>query len=290
MLAGAAFGLSGANPWPKFTGRVAHFLLQGSIIAMGTTLHLGEILRAGGGGIAITLGTILATLTLGHWLGRAFGVSRDATLLVSGGTAICGGSAIAALAGALRPRTHDVTVAMGTVFLLNAIALAIFPTLGHWFGLTQPQFGWWAALAIHDTSSVIGAGLAYGSSALALATTIKLARAVWIAPLTLGVSAFRRRDAAADKTTQGRPHFPWFILGFVALAALFTLFPNWAAAGARVSHIAQRLIVLTLFCIGASFTRPALRTVGIRPLLLGTTLWLIVASASLVVIKGVIAE
>ncbi|HVU35359.1 MAG TPA: putative sulfate exporter family transporter [Opitutaceae bacterium] len=288
LLGGAALGLAGLNTRPRLTARTAHLLLQISVVALGASLPLAQIARAGLDGLGVTLFSIVATLLLGRWLGRMMGVPDDTTLLVSGGTAICGGSAIAALAGALRPRTHDVTIALATVFLLNGVALIVFPPIGHALGLTQRQFGWWAALAIHDTSSVVGAGLAYGSAALALATTVKLARALWIAPLTLFFSVRRRGEAApadAGTTAARRPHFPWFILGFVAVAAIVTTFPVLAPAAAVVGHGAERMMVVTLFFIGVGFTREALRVVGVRPLGLGLTLWLIVGSVSLLAIK-----
>lgn len=284
LLGGAVLGLTGANAWPAKTAAMSRWLLQLSIIALGASMQLGQIARAGLHGLGVTLVSITVTLALGRWLGRRLGVPDDAALLVSGGTAICGGSAIAAMAGAMRPRTHDVTIALATVFMLNAVALIIFPPLGHAFGLTQRQFGWWAALAIHDTSSVVGAGIAYGSAALAIATTVKLTRALWIAPVTLGV-AFRRRKSKPAEATAGRVHFPWFILGFIAVAAVVTLFPALLPAAKVVSHGAERLLVLTLFCIGAGFTREALRVVGVRPLVLGLTLWIIVGTASLLIIK-----
>lgn len=285
LVGGAVLGLLGANARPAKTARIAHVLLQVSVVALGATMPLSAIAHAGLHGLGVTLGSIIATLTLGWALGRLLRVPPDTALLVSGGTAICGGSAIAALAGALRPRTHDVTIALATVFSLNAVALLIFPPLGHLFGLSQRQFGWWAALAIHDTSSVVGAGLAYGSIALAVATTVKLARALWIAPLTVWFAVRRRRRAPEGEVHTGSIRFPWFILGFLACAAAVNLWPALAPAGTVVAHVAPRLLVLTLFCIGAGFTREAVRAVGARPLVLGLSLWLIVGTVSLIAIK-----
>jgi uncharacterized integral membrane protein (TIGR00698 family) len=284
LAGGIVLGMSGGNVRPERTAAAARWLLQVSVVALGATVQLGEVAHAGVAGLAITFLSILAVLALGRWLGRRLKVPTDAALLVSGGTAICGGSAIAALAGALRPRPHEVTLSLATVFVLNAIALVVFPPIGHAFGLTQRQFGWWAALAIHDTSSVVGAGLAYGSSALAIATTVKLARAIWIAPLTFGLAIRRRHGMAA---VEGEPagHFPWFILGFVAVAGVVSVWPAVAPAALRVGFGAQRLLVATLFLIGAGFTREALRAVGLRPLTLGVLLWVTVASVSLAMIR-----
>jgi uncharacterized integral membrane protein (TIGR00698 family) len=285
LAAGTALGLLGGNVRPARTTRAAHLMLQISVVALGAGMPLRAVAHAGLDGLGVTLISIVATLTLGRLLGRALRVPADTALLVSGGTAICGGSAIAALAGALRPRGHDVAMALATVFSLNAVALVLFPPLGHLFGLTQRQFGWWAALAIHDTSSVVGAGLAYGSAALAIATTVKLARALWIAPLTLWY-AFRQPEGHATPAERRSVHVPWFIVGFIACAGLVSFVPALAPAAHAVARVAPRLLVATLFCIGAGFTREALRLVGVRPLLLGLTLWLIVATASLLVIKA----
>jgi uncharacterized integral membrane protein (TIGR00698 family) len=282
LLAGVAVGLAGFNFWPERTRVWAHGLLLASVVALGAGLNFGAVVRAGREGLAVTLGSIAATLLLGRFLGRRLGVSADATLLISGGTAVCGGSAIAALAGALRPRAHEVSIALVTVYLFNALALLIFPPIGHAVGLSETQFGWWAALAIHDTSSVVGAGLAYGATALAVGTTVKLARSLWIAPLTLGLARWRARRSGS-----GRPRatVPWFVLGFLAMAAAFSWVPELAPAAPVISHLAQRGLVLTLFLIGAGFSREALRAAGLRPLQLGLILWVTIAAASLAVIK-----
>ncbi len=283
LLAGIALGLAGANTRPAPTRKVAQLLLKISVVGLGAGMNLALVLRAGMHGLAITIASITATLLAGRWLGRRLGVSPDATLLVSVGTAICGGSAIAAVSGAIKPKSHDVAVALATVFLLNGVALIIFPPIGHAFNLTQVQFGWWAALAIHDTSSVVGAGLAYGAVALGIATAVKLARALWIAPLTLWL-AHRHRLAHGQDTT-AKSSFPWFILGFVAMAALFSFLPGSAGVGHSVAWISQRALVATLFLIGAGFTREALKATGARPLVLGVTLWICIGCVSLALVK-----
>lgn len=283
LAVGIVVGVAGWNPRPAATARCAHNLLQLSIVALGATIPLGTVLAAGLHGIGTTFGSIVVTLLLGRLLGRLFRVPSDTAVLVSGGTAICGGTAIAALAGALRPRSEHVTVALATVFTLNAVALVAFPLIGHACGLNQAQFGWWAALAIHDTSSVVGAGLAYGSAALAIATTVKLARALWIAPLTVWYSLRHREPTEPGRR---RAYVPWFIIGFVVVAALAATVPGLAPTRALIGSVAPRLFVLTLFCIGAGFTRDALKRVGLRPLALGLVLWLIVATVSLVAIKA----
>jgi uncharacterized integral membrane protein (TIGR00698 family) len=198
--------------------------------------------------------------------------------LISVGTAICGGSAIAAVTSVLRSEDHETSVSFAVVFVLNAIALVAFPLLGHAMGLSEPVFGRWAALGIHDTSSVVGAGLAYGPQALAIATTTKLARALWIVPVTLVIAVARRRRAGGGLD---RIRWPWFILGFVAVAALFTWLPVLAPIAPTVVRIGQRAMLLALFLIGLSLSRSALRAVGVRPLVLGVALWGIVGAVSL---------
>jgi uncharacterized integral membrane protein (TIGR00698 family) len=211
-------------------------------------------------------------------------VERDAGLLISVGTAICGGSAIAAVAPVLHAKEHEISIALATVFLLNAVALVIFPPIGHAAGLGQEAFGLWSALAIHDTSSVVGAGLAYGPRALEVATTVKLARALWIVPLTLGIGWLVARRG---KTSSNAPPVkkPWFIAGFLVMAALATFAPALQAPGHLVATIARRMLVLTLFLIGAGLSREALRSVGLRPFMQGLVLWLLVGSMGLAAVK-----
>lgn len=212
---------------------------------------------------------------------------RDAALLITVGTAICGGSAIAAAAPVIRAKHHEVTVSLATIFLLNAVALLVFPALGTRLGLSQDQFGLWSALAIHDTSSVVGATMQYGARALEVGTTVKLARALWIVPLTVALGAFYR--PSGDAAEAGKPKRPWFILGFLAAAALVTFFPSLRPAGAVLGTGAKRLLILTLFLIGSGLTASSLKSVGARPLVMGVVLWLLTASATLTgVLTGLI--
>jgi len=254
------------------------------VVGLGADMNLRAVARAGLHGLGYTTLSITLVLALGWWLARLLKVERDAGLLISVGTAICGGSAIAAVAPVLRAREHEISVALATVFLLNAAALVLFPPLGHLAHLDQEPFGLWAALAIHDTSSVVGAGLAYGPRALEVATTVKLARALWIVPLTLLLGWWvARRDAAAVDAPPVKQ--PWFIAGFLAMAALVTFVPALHAPGHLVAAAARRALVLTLFLIGAGLSREALRTVGFRPFLQGLLLWLIVGSLGLGAVK-----
>ncbi len=256
----------------KFTPR----FLSTSIIGLGAGMNLNIIAKAGVEGFAYTFTSIILTLALGTAIGRLFKIEKNVSLLVSSGTAICGGSAIAAVASSIEAKSHEISVALATVFSLNALALIIFPIIGHHFNLNETQFGLWSALAIHDTSSVVGATMQYGRQALEIGTTIKLARALWIIPLVLAVGFFRTR-APGTKIKR-----PWFILGFLLSAALVTWIPELKTAGGYVAEFAKHLFVMTLFLVGSQFSPAAIKSVGARPLLQGITLWICVASATLV--------
>ena len=293
LVAGAAIALLLGNPIQVQTRTWTHRLLPLAVVGLGAEMNLGTVARVGLHGLGYTAVSLALVMGLGLLLGRYLKVDREAGLLISIGTAICGGSAIAAAAPVLRARPHQVSVALATVFLLNAVALVVFPPLGHLAHLGQDPFGLWAALAIHDTSSVVGAGLAYGPRALEVATTVKLARALWIVPMTLGLGylmARRRRMAGLSKTeTEAEDALPvkkpWFIGGFLLVAALVTWVPALHAPGHYVAAGAHHVLVLTLFLIGAGLSREALKAVGFRPFLQGLLLWLLVGSLGLGVVK-----
>jgi uncharacterized integral membrane protein (TIGR00698 family) len=293
LLGGAAIALTFGNPAHAHTRTWTHRLLPLAVVGLGAEMNLGTVARVGLHGLGYTAISLSLVMIMGLLLGRYLKVDRDAGLLISIGTAICGGSAIAAAAPVLRARPHQVSVALATVFLLNAVALVIFPPIGHLVHLGQDSFGLWAALAIHDTSSVVGAGLAYGPRALEVATTVKLARALWIVPMTLGIGytvANRRRkaglseaDLAAEDAIPVKK--PWFIGGFLLVAALVTWVPVLHTAGHYVAIGAHHVLVLTLFLIGAGLSRDALKSVGFRPFLQGLLLWLLVGSLGLGAVK-----
>ena len=284
LLGGALIALTVGNPLPQLTRSWTHRLLPLAVVGLGAGMNLRAVAKAGLHGLGYTAISLLLVLALGWWLARLLKVERDAGLLISVGTAICGGSAIAAVAPVLRAKEHEISMALATVFLLNAAALVLFPPIGHAAGLGQDAFGLWAALAIHDTSSVVGAGLVYGPRALEVATTVKLARALWIVPLTLAIGWWvaRRGTASGDAPPVKKP---WFIAGFLAMAALVTFVPALHQAGHLIAATARRVLVLTLFLIGAGLSREALRDVGLRPFLQGLVLWLLVASLGLVVVR-----
>jgi uncharacterized integral membrane protein (TIGR00698 family) len=282
LLAGICIAVGPGNPVADRTGALARKLLPAAVVGLGGAMDLGAVLRAGAQGIGYTVASIAACAVLGIVLSRAFAVDRRTGILVTVGTAICGGSAIAAAAPVLGADDRETSVSLATVFVLNSVALLVFPAVGHAAHLGEPAFGLWAALAIHDTSSVVGAALQYGPTALAIATTVKLARALWIVPVTLGLGAVERRRGGAERRS-ARP--PWFILGFVAMAAVTTYAPVLRPAGHLVAAIASRALVVTLFLIGLGLSRESLRTVGARPLLLGTALWIAMATGTLAAIR-----
>jgi uncharacterized integral membrane protein (TIGR00698 family) len=284
LLLGLVLALAFGNPYLAWTRKATHTLLAVSVVGLGAGMDLRVVARVGAHGILYTVLGIASALTLGALLTRLFKVSRDVGTLITVGTAICGGSAIAAVVPVLRPKEHEVSVALATVFLLNAVALFVFPPIGHAVGLTDAQFGLWSALAIHDTSSVVGAAVAWGGKAVEIATTVKLARALWIVPLTLAIGQWHRRTSGA--AASGKARRPWFIAGFVAAAALVTYVPGLQHAGHLVASASKQALVLTLFFIGASLTRSSLRAVGARPLALGVALWIAMAGLSLAAIAG----
>ena len=281
LILGAALGVGVGHPHGARVRRLTPKLLAVAVVGLGAGIDLREVARVGAEGALMTLATIALCLGLGALLTRALGVSARLGLLISVGTAICGGSAIAAVAPAVHANDDETSVALGTVFMLNAVALVVLPLVGHALGLTPERFGVYAALAVHDTSSVVGAAMSFGERAVEIATTVKLARATWIVPVALAASM---RFASPAKGSDDAPitrERPWFIVAFALCAALFTFVPGLEALGAAIAWLAKRAMVVTLFLVGAGMSRAALGRAGVRPLLLGVTLWIVVACASL---------
>lgn len=286
LVAGVAFALLAGNPFPQETQRWQSRLLQVSVVGLGASMNLSVVARVGASGALQTLVSLVLTLGLALVLARILGTARITSILIGVGTAICGGSAIAAVAPVIGAKSDEVSVSLAVVFLLNAAALVLFPLVGTAVGLAPEPFGLWSALAIHDTSSVVGASSVFGPASLAVGTTVKLARALWIIPLTFALARLAPRGQAAG----GRRPRPWFILGFVVVAALVTYVPVLREPGELLASGARRLLVATLFLVGAGVSRSAVAGVGPRPLILGVALWLVVASATLAAILGGLLE
>ena len=284
LATGAAIALTFGNPLEEQTRALSRRLLPLSVIGLGGAMDLAAVARAGAHGIGYTVATISACFALGLAIARLARVDRTVATLVTVGTAICGGSAIAAAAPAIGADGRETSVALGTVFLLNAVALLAFPPIGHALGLGDAAFGLWAALAIHDTSSVVGAALHFGPRAVEVATTVKLARALWIVPVTVLLGLAARRRGVGQASTAARP--PWFIAGFLAVAAAATFLPALRPAGHVLAAVASRALVLTLYLIGLGLSRAGLRAVGWRPLALGVALWLAMGTGTLVAIHA----
>src|SRR5215469_4264875 len=273
LLSGLIYGFTLAHPFHVESKRLAKFLLQASVVALGFGMNLGEVAHAGRSGFLYTAVNITVAMLLGLGLGYLLQVAKKPAFLISAGTAICGGSAIAAVGPIANANEEEMAVSLGAVFILNSIALFAFPIIGYALKMSQSQFGLWSALAIHDTSSVVGATAKYGPTALAIGTTVKLARALWIVPLSL-VTAFTLKSSA-------RVQWPWFILLFCGAALLNTLLPSFHGAFGTLNHLGKIGLTVTLFLIGTGLNKETLRRVGFRPLLQGVTLWLIVGAGTL---------
>ena len=276
LFGGLVYGLMLAHPYHVESRNLTKFLLQASVVALGFGMNLHEVLQAGRSGFVYTALSITAAMLLGLGLGYLIHVGKIPSFLISAGTAICGGSAIAAVGPIAGASEEEMAVSLGAVFILNSIALFLFPPVGFALHMSESQFGLWSALAIHDTSSVVGATAKYGPTALAIGTTIKLARALWIVPLSVATAVVLKSKA--------RIQWPWFILFFCVAALFNTLLPRFNTAFGALNHVGKLGLTVTLFLIGASLNRETLRNVGVRPLLQGLTLWVIVGISTLALI------
>lgn len=276
LFLGLIYALLCGQAHPKFNKKVSKYLLQYSVVGLGFGMNLQASLASGKEGMEFTVISVVGTMLIGMFIGRKLlKVDRDTSYLISSGTAICGGSAIAAVGPVLKAKDSEMSVALATIFVLNAIALFVFPVLGHSLDLDQQQFGTWAAIAIHDTSSVVGAGAAYGEEALKVATTIKLTRALWIIPLAL-VTSF------IFKGSGKKISIPWFILYFVVAIVLNTyVLDGIPQFGQAVSGLARKGLIITMFFIGASLSMNVLKQVGMKPLIQGVVLWIVISVSSL---------
>ena len=278
LAMGLVFGLLFANPFAASAAKYSRILLQASVVGLGFGMNLHDVVRAGRSGFVYTLLGIAFAMSVGLALGVLLRVQRKPSFLIATGTAICGGSAIAAVGPVAGASDEEMAVSLGTIFVLNSVALLTFPFIGGFFHLSQMQFGLWAALAIHDTSSVVGAAAKYGAVALAVGTTVKLARALWIVPLTLATALARH--------TKAKIHWPWFIALFCLAAVCNTYVPAGSAVYPWISQAARIGMTVTLFLIGSGISIATLKQVGPRPLLQGVLLWLLVSTISLWLIRA----
>lgn len=277
LFLGLAFALMAGQPFPVFSKKVSKYLLQFSVVGLGFGMNLFDSLRTGKEGMLFTVISVVSVLVIGYYIGKKLMIDRKTAYLISAGTAICGGSAIAAVAPVLKANDNEISVSMGTIFILNAVALFIFPPIGHLLDMTQEQFGLWAAIAIHDTSSVVGAGAAYGEKALEVATMVKLTRALWIIPVAFVTTLL-------FKQKENKISIPWFILFFVLAMVANTFLSIPAVVSDSLVWIAKKGLTITLFLIGAGLSRKVIKHVGVRPMVQGLILWVFIGVLSLVVI------
>jgi uncharacterized integral membrane protein (TIGR00698 family) len=280
LFMGFVIAQSIGHPYLHLNQKATQVLLQISVIGLGFGMNVTAALKAGREGILYSLVSICGTLVLGYFVGKALKIEKKISYLISTGTGICGGSAIAAVSPVIRAEEKQISVALGTVFVLNAIALVLFPLIGHQLHLSQSQFGLWCAIAIHDTSSVVGAASKYGNQALEIATTVKLARALWIIPVSL-VSTFIFKSKGA------KIKLPYFIGLFMGAVVLNTYVPLVQQLGPYVVAVSKSGLTLTLFLIGCGLSKTILQSVGLKPILQGLLLWIIVSAATLLAILNI---
>ncbi len=284
LFGGILLALSIGAPYEKKVKKVSKYLLQVAVVGLGFGMNLHSSMAAGKEGIEFTIISVVGVMVLGYFIGKWFKLLPKLAYLISAGTAICGGSAIAATGPVVKADDNEMSISLAVIFTLNAIALFIFPPIGHWLGLTEHQFGVWSAIAIHDTSSVVGAASIYGEEALKVATTIKLTRALWIIPLSLvSILIFKKhnKNMGGEKT---KISIPWFIFLFI-LAMIFNTYvplPQWL--GDIIKLLSHKSLSVTLFLIGCGLSIGAIKQTGVKPVLLGVTLWVIISVVSLFVI------
>ncbi len=276
LIIGFIFSITLGFPLEYHRGKITNLLLKLSVVGLGFGLHASEAIKVGKEAFLITILSIVTTLSLGWITARFLNLNKKIAHLISAGTAICGGSAIATIAPAIKANSKDISISLSIIFLLNSIALFIFPIIGNYLNLSQHDFGLWSSIAIHDTSSVVGAASHYGEEALKIATTVKLSRALWVVPAAIiSVILF--------KTEQSKIRIPWFILGFISVIILNTYVPFFSKFEINKSlfFIAQKLLVVSLFFIGGGLSFKAIKEEGWKPLLLGSFLWIFISIASL---------
>lgn len=291
LFVGLIFALCFGAPCQKFNKKLSKQLLQASVVGLGFGMNLVQSLKSGAEGMLFTIISVALVMIIGVWLGRRMRIEQKTSYLISSGTAICGGSAIAAVGGVLKANENQMAVSLGVVFILNAIALFVFPPIGRMLGMSDGQFGTWAAIAIHDTSSVVGAGQAYSATACEIATLVKCTRALWIIPLAFFTAYLYRNDASATGKT--KVAVPWFIVLFVVAMVVNTYTPDSLTSAMQpiyqgIAMLAKRMMTVVLFAIGAGLSLKVVRQVGLRPLVLAVALWIVIGIGSLLVVINTI--
>ena len=280
LLLGVIFALTLGSEFDKYTSKASSYLLKIAVVGLGFGMNIIDSLQSSSEGIIFTIFSVVLVMCSGVLLSKYFGVGRKLGYLISSGTAICGGSAIAAIAPVIKSNSKETSMSLAVVFTLNAVAMLIFPTIGEMLELTQQQFGMWAAIAIHDTSAVVGAAKMYGEEALQIATTVKLSRALWIIPLSVvSTFVFKAKDGEKRKVS-----IPWFILLFVIAMTINTYFPINDVISNILKSASHKILSLTLFFIGSTLSLTTIRSAGIKPILLGVTLWILISIVTLMVI------
>lgn len=287
LFAGLLFAAIFGSPVAKFNKKTSKYLLQAAVVGLGFGMNLYKSLASGADGMLFTIVSVAGVMLLGVMVGKWLAVDAKTSYLVSSGTAICGGSAIAAIGGVLKADSNQMAVSLGVVFILNAVALFIFPPIGHMLDMSQQQFGTWAAIAIHDTSSVVGAGQAYGAQACEVATLIKCTRALWIIPLAFFTMWYFRKSAfGADGVGKAKVNIPWFIVLFVLAMVINTYSPDsWQPFYTSFASIAKKALTVVMFCIGAGLSLKVIKSVGVKPLVQALILWVAIGVASLLVVN-----
>ena len=277
LVLGIVYGLIFQNSFSSFSKKYSKKLLNTAIIGLGLGLNLHEAVSVSKDGFLLTFISVISVFTLGFIFFKILKINKNTSLLITSGTAICGGSAIAAISSVLKPKSTEITIALAAVFILNAIALLIFPYIGHFFQLSQYQFGLWSAIAIHDTSSVVGAAKIYGDEALHVATTVKLSRTLWIFPLAIIISYFNKNEDSSFK-------FPYFIFGFIATMLIATYLPEGENLYKILQSISKQAMVVSLFMIGSMINLEAIKKAGFKTMSFATILWILISIISLILI------
>ncbi len=281
LFCGVIYAITFGNIFEQYSSKLSSYLLKIAVVGLGFGMNLMDSLKASSDGIIFTIFSVIAVMLIGAFFSKLLKIDRKAGYLISAGTAICGGSAIAAVSPVIKAKANDTSLSLAVIFILNAIAMIIFPYIGKLLELGQNEFGMWAAIAIHDTSAVVGAAKTYGEQALQVATTVKLSRALWIIPLSLiSIPIFKSENNGQS----GKISIPWFILLFIIAMIINTYFPLNDIFSQTIKIGSHKLLSLTLFLIGSRLSIEAIKSAGFKPILLGITLWVFISLVSLIVI------